>query len=69
MKQFSFRQILISFILKGIVIVSAIIGTIFSAKAGIDSFMGGHTVFMYLFNRVIIFNVINVITQWQGDAV
>ena len=69
MKQFSFRQILISFILKSIVIISAIIGTIFSAKAGIDAFMGGQTVFMYLFNRVIIFNVINVITQWQGDAV
>ncbi len=47
MEQFTFKQKLISFILKGIVIISAIIGTIFSAKAGIDSFMGGHTVFMY----------------------
>ncbi len=47
MEQFSFRQKLISFILKGIVIISAIIGTIFSSKAGIGAFMGGQTVFMY----------------------
>ena len=43
----SFKQKIISSILKCIVIVSAILGIVFSALAASDSFMGGETVFMY----------------------
>ena len=41
------KRIIISSILKLIVIVSATIGVVLSAFAGIDAFMGGETVFMY----------------------
>lgn len=38
---------LISMLLKAVVVVSAVAGTIMSAYAGRDSFMGGRAVFMY----------------------
>ena len=38
---------ILSFVLKAIVIVSAILGTFLSAYAGRNSFMGGRTVFMF----------------------
>lgn len=41
------RQIIISVILKLVVIISAVVGIVLSAIAGIDAFMGGSTVFMY----------------------
>ncbi len=44
---YSDRQKLISYILKIIVIVSAVVGTLLSAFSGKDEFMGGTTVFMY----------------------
>ena len=47
MESFSFRQKVISFILKGILIVSVVVGVILSAALGADAFMGGSTVFMY----------------------
>ena len=47
MESFSFRQRVISYILKGIVILGVLVGVILSAKLGEDAFMGGSTVFMY----------------------
>ncbi len=47
MKGLSKAQKLISFVLKCIVAVSAVTGTIMSAVAGSKSFMGGRRVFMY----------------------
>ena len=47
MESFSLKQRVISFILKGIAIVSVIVGVVLSYKAGAEAFMGGSTVFMY----------------------
>jgi hypothetical protein len=47
MKGLSKAQKLISFVLKCIVAVSAVTGTVMSAIAGSKSFMGGRRVFMY----------------------
>ncbi len=44
---FTARQKMISCLLKIVVIVSAIVGTILSARAGRGTFMGGNRVFMY----------------------
>ncbi len=47
MSIFTEKQKKSSYILKWVVIVSAVVGTFLSAYAGRDSFMGGKTVFMY----------------------
>ncbi len=47
MKRFSKKQIIATYILKIIVILSAILGTALSAYAGRDTFMGGKSVFMF----------------------
>lgn len=44
---FEKRQKIVSYCLKGIIFVSAILGTVLSAIAGRTSFMGGSSVFMY----------------------
>ena len=45
--QLSKKQKIISIILKLVIIISAVVGTIMSAVASIEAFMGGETVFMY----------------------
>ena len=47
MRDLSPMQKILSYILKAIVIASAVIGTFLSWHAGRDSFMGGRTVFMF----------------------
>lgn len=47
MEKYSLSQKRMSYVLKAIVFVSAILGTFLSAYAGKDSFMGGSRVFMY----------------------
>lgn len=47
MENISNKRMILSLILKGIAFFSAIIGTILSAYAGRNSFMGGKSVFMY----------------------
>ncbi|MCQ2611316.1 MAG: Pr6Pr family membrane protein [Treponema sp.] len=47
MKEFSLKQKIVSLVLKGIVVISALLGTFLSYYAGRDSFMGGLSVFMY----------------------
>ena len=47
MNDLSNKQKIISYVLKGIVFLSALVGTILSAIASSNAFMGGETVFMY----------------------
>lgn len=47
MRQLTFRQQIISSVLKIIVIVAAVLGTVMCVYAGRNSFMGGRTVFMF----------------------
>ena len=47
MKAISHERKMISYVLKLIVIISAVVGTVMSAWAGRNSFMGGNSVFMY----------------------
>ena len=47
MDMISKKRKTISYILKLIVILSAVVGTILSSRAGSDSFMGGNRVFMF----------------------
>ena len=47
MKAISQERKMISYVLKLIVILSAVVGTVMSAWAGRNSFMGGNSVFMY----------------------
>ena len=47
MRELSLKRKITSYILKIIVFISALLGTILSAVAGAQSFMGGEVVFMY----------------------
>lgn len=47
MESLSFRERVISFILKGIIIAAVTVGVVLSYKAGAQAFMGGNKVFMY----------------------
>lgn len=45
--ELSFKNRIISYILKAVIIISAFVGVLISAISSIDAFMGGATVFMY----------------------
>ncbi|MBO4867973.1 MAG: Pr6Pr family membrane protein [Ruminococcus sp.] len=47
MNSFSLKQRVVSYVLKAVVFISAVLGTFLSAYAGRNSFMGGKNVFMY----------------------
>ena len=65
MKAYTVRQKQISYVLKSIVFVAAVLGTFLSAYAGRHSFMGGRTVFMYFtIQSNIAVAIISLIGAW-----